>query len=157
MKSFLSKSFWRKSLCLLSFAILTLQLGCETGGGILIKEQALSLNEIRESIAAIAGKPREISQNQREYYSQYFPRNPGKANFDPTQATERMYAHFWILGERRPYDVRVQVMSERKGTDGYFLYGEDEGLTKKVGNELREQLLNQSRDERNVIDNFRPF
>jgi hypothetical protein len=141
----------------LSLAVLLLAMACETPGGMLLKEQQLSLNDIRESIGVIAGKPREISENQREVFSQYFPRTPTKAAFDPTQATERLYAHFWILGERRPYDVRVQVMSERKGPDGYFLYGEDKGMTKKVTGELKEQLQNQSRDDRNVIDNFRPF
>jgi hypothetical protein len=131
----------------LSLAVLLLAMACETPGGMLLKEQQLSLNDIRESIGVIAGKPREISENQREVFSQYFPRTPTKAAFDPTQA----------LGERRPYDVRVQVMSERKGPDGYFLYGEDKGMTKKVTGELKEQLQNQSRDDRNVIDNFRPF
>ncbi len=139
---------------LFSFLIILLS-ACQTAEGFLIMEQPYSLNEIRKAVGAIAGKPRDVSPNQREIISAYFGRKQGVA-FDPNSAKERLYAHFWILGDRRPYDIRVQVISERKANVGYSEVGEDIGLSKKVAEELSERLA-KGQGGSNVIDTFRPF
>jgi hypothetical protein len=141
-----------KLILLLSTLVLT---GCATLGGVSIEETNYSLNDIRSAIQGIAGEPREVSQNQREYFSQYFSRKK-EPNFNPQLSRERSYAHFLILGERRPYEIKVIVFNERKTKNGYELIGEDRAWSKKISEEL-EIRLNNGRDGRNVIDDFRPF
>ena len=130
---------------------------CATGpeGGSSIQETNYSLNDIRTAIIGIAGDPREVSQNQREYKSQYFSKKK-EANFNPQISKERSYAHFFVLGERRPYEIKVIVYTERKTKNEYKSLGEDKVWSKKIKEEL-ESRLNHSRDGRNVIDDFRPF
>lgn len=144
----------KKILLLLWTLVLT---ACANGPerGVSIQETNYSLNDIRTAIIGIAGEPREVSQNQREYKSQYFSRKK-EASFNPQTSKERSYAHFLVLGERRPYEIKVIVYTERKAKNVYKLLGEDKAWSKKIKEEL-EGKLNHSRDGRNVIDDFRPF
>ncbi len=138
------------------FGVLAIFLSaCQSVEGVLIAEQPYSLKEISHAVAGISGKPREVSDNQREILSAYFGRKVGAA-FDPNTAKERLYAHFYILGDRRPYDIRVQVIAERKTASGYSELGEDVNMSQKVADELKAKLV-QSQDGTNVIDSFRPF
>ena len=120
-----------------------------------IEGQNRSLAEIKNAILTTIGRPRVISENQREITSKYYGRN-SDTDFDPNRSKERLYTKYIILGERRPYDLTVQVLVEQKIDGQYELIGEDEKLSLKAAKELS-QKLNQSRDNRNVIDDFRPF
>jgi len=125
--------------------------------GAILPDQARSLNEIRHAILQICGgKTREISENQRELWSPYFSRKPNDASFNPEKSKERLTAHFWILGDRRPYEVHVQVIVEKKVDGTYEEDGEDEIFSKKIADQLAQGLTN-SLDKRNLIDDVRPF
>ena len=129
---------------------------CSTiDSGFLVKEANTSLAGVRAAIIAISGEPREISQNKREYTSQYFARKKGQ-KLDSNTTRDRLYAQFVILGDSRPYDIRVTVYLERKYKTGFELEGEDVVMTKQIAKELREKL-NQGQDGRDMIDEFRPF
>ena len=130
---------------------------CISAPGAVLPEQARSLNEIRHAIYQICGgKAREISSNQREILSPYYSRKGEDPNFNPTTSKERLTAHFWILGDRRPYDIHVQVMVEKKVDGAYEEDGEDEKLSQKMADQLAESL-SKSLDKRNLIDDVRPF
>lgn len=129
-------------------------LGCATDS-ILVNEPEQSLAEIKKAVIAIMGEPRKLSENQRQFTSQYFSRTPD-AKFDPLKSKERLYAVMTILGARRPYDVEIRALVEKRRGKTYEEVGEDVAMSKKLAKELQERL-NQSRDGRNMIDDFRAF
>lgn len=72
-------------------------------------------------------------------------------------ARERLYTHITVLGDRRPYDVQVEVLVESRNQEGAFeLVGNDDSRAAVIADKLK-KALNQSRDKRNVIDDFRSF
>lgn len=134
---------------------IVLGLGCTTYKGVMIKETPLGISETRRVITSVTGIPRNISENGRELYSQYFDRKGRVDEF--LNARERLYSRVTILGERRPYNIEVLVIIQNKQANGKFL---DVGHDLKRSEELAEKIraaLNESRDKRNVIDDFRPF
>lgn len=129
--------------------------GCVTGG-VTLKDTPLGLSETRRSIVSVIGEPRIISQNGREMQSQYYAKdNKPIAKMD--MARSRYYTHVIILGDRRPYDIQVIVKVEVRTEDGQFEYAEnDDDKSEFVAGRIQE-ALNQSRDGRNIIDDFRSF
>lgn len=120
-----------------------------------IAEQNLSLGEIRQAIVAVIGEPRQISQNQRTFTSQYFSRKPDP-KFDPMKSKERLFVQVVVLGDRRPYDVEVSVIVEEKTGATYEQVDYEMNESRKLGKDLRSRL-HQGRENRNVIDDFRAF
>ena len=114
-----------------------------------------SLNQIRTVVTNLLDGPRTVSENQREYVSKYF--SPKKdAKFDPETAKERVYVTIYILGNRRPYDIEVRAFVEKLTPDGYEDAGEDAKTAEQFAKSLKNRL-NQSRANRNILDDFRPF
>jgi len=140
------------SVILLLTAVIS---GCGSSSGIRIEEENQSLGEIKRALIAIMGDPRKTSQNQREFTSNYFGRKEDP-KFDPNKVKERLYAKFIILGDRRPYDIEITVFVEEKVGRSYKAIGTDPSVAKSLAKEL-ESRLNQSRDGRNIIDDFRAF
>lgn len=131
-----------------------LLVSCATGG-YRIAEQNVSLADLKKAITGVIGEPRGISENQRTYYSQYFSRKPDP-KFDPLKSKERAFAKIVILGDRRPYDIDIDVIvEEREGRD-YLEVDNDLSEAKKLGKDIRTKL-HQGREDRNVIDQFRAF
>ena len=112
-----------------------------------------------------------ISGNHREMKSNYF--HPGYYN-EKYQSNERRafraQAHVWILGDRRPYHLKVkvyleirvsggprQVYSQKDLTVGRWTYSGTESMAaKSLGKTIYDELLRMSR-EWDLIDNFRPY
>lgn len=139
------------------FAVLLtagLLVSCATGS-YKVAELNQSLGDIKRAVTSVIGEPRVLSENQRTYLSQYFSRKPDP-KFDPMKSSERMYAKIVILGDRRPYDIEIQVLVEERDESSYVSAGVDMDQAKKIAKDLR-QKLNQSREGRNVIDDFRAF
>jgi hypothetical protein len=140
---------------------LTLGLGllllasCSIQRGVLLSNQNRSLRDLRQAIVAIAGEPRQVSQNQREIYSDYFPREK-TPDFNPSQAKERLFARFTILGDRRPYDVIVEVYPELLVAGRFQRQKLDLEMSKQIARELRKFLV-ESPADRSILDSFRPF
>ena len=129
--------------------------GCRTGG-VILRETPLNVSETRRVVVSIIGEPRSVSQNGRELESKYYDKkNMTLEKMDMER--ERYYTHVTILGDRRPYDVQVEVLIEARVEDGRFeLADRDDGRAAVVAEKIR-VALNQSRDNRNVIDDFRSF
>ena len=129
--------------------------GCSTPQGVVLKETPLGISETRRIISSVTGIPRMISENGRELYSQFFDRK-GRVD-DFLTARERLYSRVTILGERRPYNIEVLVIIQNKQADNKFL---DVGHDMRRSEELAEKIraaLNESRDKRNIIDDFKPY
>ncbi len=140
--------------CLFLCATLLLS-SCRTGG-VIIRETPLNASETRRVVVGVIGEPRTVSQNGREIYSRYYDKkNKNIEKMD--MARERYTTHVTILGDRRPYDVQVEVLVEGRNVDGGFdLIERDDDRAAAIAEKIR-QSLNQSRDTRNVIDDFRSF
>lgn len=141
----------------IGFFILTLSLlnGCRTGG-VFLRETPLNVSETRRIIVSVIGEPMSISQNGRELMSHYYDKKNIRIEKMAT-VKERFHSRVTILGDRRPYDIQVEVVVERRNPDGNFdLLGQDDGRANGIAEKIR-KALNQSRDSRNVIDDFRSF
>lgn len=135
--------------------LLFLILGC-TSPGAYIHESDVSLTETRKALVKLYGEPRILSQNGREFWTQYMDRK-GRILESAKKGKERRYAHIQILGERRPYDVVVNVVVEAQvGPVSYEPLGDDMALSKQLAVEIKKELL-KSLENRNIIDDFNAF
>jgi len=123
--------------------------------GVRVTDVTYSIDEVRAAIHAVAVDYKWVSANRRVFESRYFGRNP-KKKFDPDKASERLYARFTIMGDRRPYQILVEVMVEKKEDSEYVEVGEDPEIAEKLAQELA-VALTKSREDRNAIDSFRAF
>lgn len=129
--------------------------GCQTGG-VILRETPLNLSETRRVITVVIGEPRGVSQNGREILSKYYDKR-NKLIEKMDMARERLYTQVTVLGDRRPYDIQVEVFVEGRTSDGGFeSIDRDDDRASVIAEKIR-QALNQSRDKRNVIDDFRSF
>jgi hypothetical protein len=110
---------------------------------------------VRAAIHTIAVDYKWVSANRRVFESRYFGRN-SKKKFDPEKSSERLYARFTIMGDRRPYQILVEVIVEQKQGSEYVEVGDDPEIAEKLAQELA-VALTKSREDRNAIDSFRAF
>lgn len=135
--------------------LLCLIVGCQTQG-VLIKETPLNLSESRRIIASIIGQPKMMSQNGREMKSRFYDRR-GRYLENIENAKERLYTVVTVLGDRRPYDVKVEVFVEEKVEENVYVISEqDNRSAERIAARIKDALY-QSQSNRNVIDDFRPL
>lgn len=128
---------------------------CTTPGAV-IKESNFSLTETRKAVVKMFGEPRSVSQNGRELITDFMDKK-GRMVESAKKAKERRYAHITILGERRPYDIVLNVIIETQVEPGvYEKYDEDELLSDVLAKSLHTELL-KSLENRNIIDDFKAF
>ncbi len=73
------------------------------------------------------------------------------------KAKERRFAHVTILGERRPYDILVNVVVESQVTEtAYEASDTDDELSEALAKAIKSELL-KSLENRNMIDDFNAF
>jgi hypothetical protein len=129
--------------------------GCRTGG-VILRDTPLGISETRKAVVTVTGEPRNMSTNGREMFSHYYD-HKGAEIVKMDMAKERYYTHVTILGDRRPYDIQVEVLVEGRTPEGSFeLMHRDDAKASTVAEKIR-AALNQSRENRNVIDDFRSF
>lgn len=144
-----------KLFVVLFLAVAMVLSSCRTGG-VILRETPLSISETRRIIAGVIGEPRSISENGRELFSKYYDRK-SKNIEKMDMARERLYTRVTVLGDRRPYDIQVEVLVEGRNEMGSFSpLGRDDHRAAGIAEKIR-HALNQSRDSRNVIDDFRSF
>ena len=129
--------------------------GCRTGG-VVLRDTPLGISETRKAVVTVIGEPRTMSTNGREMFSKYYDKK-GAEIMKMDMVRERFYSHVIVLGDRRPYDIQVEVLVEGRTPEGTFeLSHRDDAKASTVAEKIR-AALNQSRDNRNVIDDFRSF
>lgn len=144
-----------------------LALGCAS-----LKErnrvQSYTLRDLESSVADIRAAVsnsvpvgiRTVSPNGRELLSKHFLRGDGNKFRPATDAIERYYVKITILGDRRPYDVEIIVVHEKRVLRGEtFLYVTDyydNILAKDLAKQIETDLAKR-REDRNIIDDFRVF
>lgn len=127
-----------------------------TTTGVRINNTPLSLSESRRTIVSIIGEPRFISTNGRELLSKYYDQKEQPIE-SMVQAKERYFTHVIILGDRRPYDISVDVIYEERDEDGRFQAVEKmDDMAAPIADKIKKQLY-QNVDSRNLIDDFRSF
>ena len=125
-----------------------------------IKEIDWPLLDLQKLVAStVPTGLRGNSPNGREFNSKYFVLGP--SSYKPAvDAVERYTAEVKILGSERPYDLEISVAFERRrghnGNYEYVVVGHDARLAKELVVKLRSELT-KSREDRNIIDDFRAF
>lgn len=143
---------WISGLLLVYTLLLS---GCRTGG-VILRETPLNVSETRRAVMSVIGEPRSVSSNGRELLSHYYDKKNNKIE-KMNLARERYFTHVTVLGDRRPYDVQVEVLVEGRTEEGTFeLIDRDDDRAAGVAEKIR-TALNEGRDNRNVIDDFRTF
>lgn len=131
--------------------------GCATGTASL-EDQDRSISELTSIVTAAlpAGKA-SVSQNGRTFTSKYFITKGGEFEEAP-EAPVRNQAVILILGDRRPYDIEVTVIQEKRdrASAQYVRVGNSEGLSRVVIRRIQ-KALHERREDRNIIDDFRVF
>lgn len=104
----------------------------------------------------VIGEPRFVSVNGRELLSKYYDQKQQPIE-NMALAKERYFTHVIILGDRRPYDISVDVVMEERDEDGRFQATEkNDEMAAPIADKLKKQLY-QNVDSRNLIDDFRSF
>ncbi len=142
----------RLTLVLLLSAILLN--GCQHKD-VVIQDAPFGLGEIRRIVVSIVGEPKSISANGFEIVSQYYDREEEVIE-RPNEVRQRFYTIVTALGDRRPYDIQVQVIVEVRTMDGYENVGQDDAFAAKIAEKIK-KALHESREKRNVIDDFKAF
>ena len=130
--------------------------GCQTDG-VYLRETPLGASETRKAIVSVIGEPRTTSDNGRELTSRYQNKN-GSFDDGSKVLKERRYTVVTILGDRRPYDIHVGVVVEKKFKENgkFETAGPDDGLAQEMADKIK-KALHQSLEKRNIIDDFRAF
>lgn len=137
------------------FLVLTLGLMSCTSA-VVIQDEPNTVSEIRKVLTIVLGEPRTISQNGREFFSQYFDRKRIPLEGDHKEK-EQLCAKIIILGDRRPYDISVEVLVEKNERGAFIQEDTDEGLADKIAADIKKQLHLSRSQEPNIIDDFRAF
>jgi hypothetical protein len=139
---------------LLALVFLVLVSGCQTG--IFIDESPAAMTDIRKAFVSIFGEPRTANFNGQILVSQFHDKR-NRVDQSLATAKTRYYTQLSILGDRRPYRIKVEVFLEVKvAPQEYEIIDEDTELAQKTADKLQE-VLHQSLKGRNVIDDFRAF
>ena len=128
--------------------------GCESK--ILIEDINRPFGVVRAAVKeSLPGGTRLTSENGREFDSNYFaPKGP--LDVDGSTGNFRETAHIAVLGAGRPYSISVESIIEKKAGRGYEVYGRDPSRATEIGKRIQTGLSNR-RDDRNMIDDFKPF
>lgn len=98
---------------------------------------------------------RTTSRNGRTYESNFFVPK-GNWDEDGTDSRERAFARATIFNASRPYRVEASVFRQRKISGGYSEPELDEELSERLVSKIASDIANR-RDDRNIIDDFKPF
>ncbi len=138
-----------------AFLVVFQIIGC-AGPGHYINDSDISLSDTRRGLVKLFGEPRQLSQNGREFVT-FFMDKKGRVLEGLKKAKERRYAHVTILGERRPYDILVNVVVESQVTEtAYEASDTDDELSEALAKAIKTELL-KSLENRNMIDDFNAF
>lgn len=136
--------------------IFILQLSACATEGIFRRELPGSASDLRKAIVTVIGDPRVTSFSGRELLSR-FHNKEGTYEEPSKNAKERRFTQISILGDRRPFDIQVEVIIERRSGEGEFVpVATDDAQANDIADRIK-KALHQSLDKRNILDDFRAF
>lgn len=147
---------------ILVFLVLT---GCASFNTAQLDDINLPIAAIQKvALASLPLGKRKVSSNFRTFTSKYFiPEGKVRYWSKPAKGAKiRYYAIINVFGDRRPYDVNVEVVRQIRvrsligSRAEYSDNGSDKRLAQILAEYIREQLI-QSRKDLNIIDDFRVF
>lgn len=129
---------------------------CQTTG-YFIQDSNMPVSDTRKYVAALFGRPRALSPNGRELFSNYH-NNKFEILEDSTNVEQRYYTKVTILGPRRPYEIQVQVVQElyELESDAFVNVGVDEDLSFRRAATLQ-KTLKEALTSSAVLDGDIPF
>ena len=127
--------------------------GCATQGHY-VRDMNRSMSDIQVAVKNLYGIQSK-SDDDKILYTPPLKRDPSDTTPE-NKMRERLIARIVIMGDRRPYDILVQVYLERKVRGNWVEVGLDEDLSRDFSREISRELI-ESRENRNVIDDFRAF
>ncbi len=123
--------------------------------GIYRREMPGSASDLRKAIVSVIGDPQTTSPSGRELVSRFHDKSGSYEDVKITK--ERRFTRVSILGDRRPFDIQVEVIIERKSPEGEFEpYAVDDTLANDLADRIK-KALHQSLEKRNILDDFRAF
>jgi hypothetical protein len=125
-------------------------------GAVRTPELRRPLKDVRKAVYyALRGQVKRKSENNRTYYSDYH--RPGKdLKLTAYKQNKRALLALTILGDRRPYVVSATSRIESLQGGEYKLTGYDKGLAKMYIQRVEDYLASRP-EERDIIDDFRPY
>lgn len=127
---------------------------CQTGG-VYIEDAPAGAAEIKRVLGVLFGPVRSTGRGGTEFVYGFHDREM-KLIENPGEVRERMFPVITIVGDRRPYSIRIQAYVERKAPAGFENVGQSDAIANSWGRRIREALY-EGRDRRNVIDDFKAF
>lgn len=127
--------------------------GCVTSG-FYLDDVNRNMQDIRTAIQNLYGI-QSVNDNERVVITPPLKADPNDPT-PPKLMKKRVYARIVIVNDQRPYRVWVQVYQERKINGEWVELDIDERLSEEFAREIHRELID-SRDKRNVIDDFRAF
>jgi hypothetical protein len=127
--------------------------GCSSSGTYL-HDVNRSVADIQIAVKRLYGVATK-SADDRVLYTPPLKKDPNDP-LPPEKMKERVVARVVIDGDRRPYSILVQVYVQRRVGKNFVEEGLDETLSTVFAKEINRELI-ESRENRNVIDDFRAF
>lgn len=135
--------------------------GCATSG-VSVDEIPYPLPSIKKAIqSSLPMGVRKVSQNGRVFYSKYFLKI-GDSLEDATKLGRRKFAKASVLGDSRPYELKIQVIFEKRESSEdaviqkYGHVGYDTRQAQSLAKKIIKKL-SKGREGANFIDDFRVF
>lgn len=102
------------------------------------------------------GGIRERGSNNREFLS-FYHMPGGDPSQDARSAKKRAHAKIELLGERRPYTIKVRYIIEKRNSDGSYSKLEDNrNYAGQVLDRIKDYLVSRP-SNRDIIDDFKAF
>jgi len=102
-------------------------------------------------------KVKEVSANRREIISDYMDFS-GKPWDSISNSVRRTYAHIVILGDRRPYDIEIDVIIEERprSKSGYSSSYKEVGTSKELASMIAFNIRNyiNQNARKDAVDGF---
>lgn len=127
---------------------------CQTGGA-LIEETPAGVSEIKRVLIQVMGNVKSSGRSGKEMVFGFHDREL-KLIENPDEVRERYFPVVTILGDRRPFDIRIQAYVEKRTQYGFENLGQSDAMAEVWAQKVRETLY-EGRDKRNVIDDFKAF
>ena len=142
-------------ICILT---LLLSVQCANFGkkGVTSDNLVRPLKSLRKAVYyGLQNKVKNKSQNGRTYFSEHH--RPGtNLNVSAYKHPERAQVIVSILGDRRPYQILVIYKIDKLRGGKYSLSRYDKSLAKKYLERMEAYLASRP-EERDIIDDFRPY